>query len=182
MNSKKILAWLTTTICAVVMGVGFSSCKAFEYDGNFFDKEHLQEHLIPNLPQPSAKAVEDKGQTISYEMTEEEYDQYAREVYEYMLSCNFVQLGTPGRIRAADNGSDVHECFEFEEYKHDGPSEGYKMYSCYIFAWANEPQKEVREGVIRMQDHFLMISFYEGDMIYLSLCDHIGYPMYTFTN
>ena len=176
MKGKRILAWFTAIISAFILAVGMSGCKAFEYDGNFFDKKHLEEHLIPDLPKPDAKVEKDVGEAIKYEMTEEEFEQYAREVYNYMLSCNFQKLGTPGSIYATDSNSRVHDCAEFEEYKHDGEAEGHtSMYSSYLFACANERYERNEE---RWVSHFLNIEYYQEGSVRLGLCDHIGFSIY----
>lgn len=174
---KKVLS-----ICAaMVMGLCvFCGCKLrhlslFDYyDGNFFDEEHLAEHLIPDLPQPKdAKVIKDYGSEIHYEMSEETIEKYAREVYDYIVSCNFQRLGTPGSIYPTASDSAVHECTEYEGFKHENTGSESILYE-YIFCWAN---KRVEKDEDRWVSHFLRVELCKDDMVAVSLCDALPYPL-----
>ena len=170
---KKISIFLSTLLIILTFCIVVSGC----YNGEFFEKERLQKHLIEDLPRPKSDMSEYRGSTIFVPMTEEEFEQYAAEVYEYLLSCNFQRLGARGEELGGlvsnyavqldtENLSD----FRFEDKIANGD-----IMSGYLFIWAD--QKVERDGVEQWETHYLELRYDEDvSKMYMDLCyTWVGY-------
>lgn len=144
--NKRLLKNITLCILLVVFiclsCLSFSGC----YRGPFFKKEHLQEHLVPDLPKPTIFAWRYRGSAIEVRMTKGQFDKYVESVYEYLLSCNFARFGTRGELYSGLIGMtyyvnvDVSELSDFYILQEMADHE-YDHYM-YVFIWANETSKE----------------------------------------
>lgn len=134
-----LLALALTVICVLFACGLFSGCT---YSGHFFDKKHLQTHLVDDLPKPPSLWVNNYGSYIIYvTMSKEKFDKYVETVYEYLLSRDFKRFGTHGEVASSLIGmqyyanTDVSELSDF--YITETYSSG-KSSGSYIFVWANE--------------------------------------------
>lgn len=140
--NRRILKSITVSIMLFVLislsCVCFSGC----YRGPFFKKEHLEKHLVPDLPKPTIFAWRYRGSEIEVRMTKGQFDRYVESVYEYLVSCNFARLGTRGELYSGLIGMtyyvnvDVDELSDFYILQEMADHE-YDHY-IYVFVWANE--------------------------------------------
>lgn len=147
---KKYLRLFIISLAVFIMCVGMVGCN---YNGHFFDKEHLETHFISDLPKPSVEIAEDKGSLVTFYMTEEQIEAYAEEVYNYIISCNFPRLGTRGMVKKYSMyfwGTEyfVRDCKDFDDFKQGGRG--------YIFVWAVDYETD-DEGNIDWQPYYLHI-------------------------
>lgn len=170
-----IVLIMVLAMCAI-----FSSCS---YRGKFFDKKHLEEHLVDNLPKVKHKIVKDYGSKIYVSMTEKEFEKYVISVYEYILSCDFERLGTRGEIKSGLIGIDYYVDtnvsqlgdFHFVETYESG------SYSTYIFVWANEIKQcnYSSSTYTKWETHYLELSYLSGQkQMAMEMCHPIS--PYTF--
>ena len=179
--SKRILKNITLCILLVIFicisCIGLSGC----YRGQFFDKGHLTEHLVPDLPQPQKDMSAYSGSYITVKITEEEFDDYVVSVYEYLLSCNFEKLGTRGEFYSGlismtyYVNEDVSELSDF--YILQEMADKSHNYYTYVFVWANEYGRVGdNENWI---PHYLELHYdYDIGIMYMELC--YTFNTYTF--
>ena len=161
------------TLCILLATFICLSCLTFSacYNGPFFKKEHLEEHLVPDLPKPKAMMWLYRGSEIKVPMTQEKFDKYVESVYEYLLSCNFARFGTRGE-RAAGFAMryyvnvDVSELSDFYVLQKMA-DEGNNYYQ-YVFVWADEIYEKSGSWI----EHYLELR-YDKDTngkMYMNLC------------
>ena len=181
--NKRILKNITLCILLIIFicisCIGLSGC----YRGPFFDKEHLAEHLVPDLPQPKNFMWFYRGSDIKVKISQEDFDNYVASVYEYLLSCNFEKLGTRGELYSGFIGMtyyvnlDVHELSDFYILQ-EMADESHNYYT-YVFVWANEyGQMGNSENWI---PHYLKLYYkYDTGTMFMELCKVLN--PYTFEN
>ena len=163
---------LTVFICVSVLSLG--GC----YRGPLFNREHLQEHLVPDLPQPRTFMGIYHGDDIKVRMTQEKFDKYVVSVYEYLLSCNFAKFGTRGEDNSTMFGmrhyvnEDVSELSDFYIKRYAGSSADDSY--LYVFVWANETS-ELSGSYGSWIAHYLELYYNtdEGKM-HMQLCYRIA--------
>lgn len=138
---KKVLISLLSI--SLTLALLFSLCACS--DGKFFSPSVLTAQGIPDLPRFESERVEKVtgGRIFKYGATEEQYNQYASDVYDYLKTRNFQYFGSRGE-GSKENGSAVTDyeltrCsqqsdFICTEYTLFGKESG----KYYAFVWARE--------------------------------------------
>lgn len=167
-------------IAAIFLCAIFSSCS---YRGRFFDKKHLEEHLVDNLPKIKNRVVKDYGSKIYVSMTQKDFDKYVTSIYEYILSCNFERFGTRGEIKSGLIGIDYYVYTDVSQLSDFHFVETYESgsYSTYIFVWANEIKQYNYSSstYTTWETHYLELSYLSGnEQMVMEMCDPIS--PYTF--
>ena len=131
---KKLFLLLLFMVLAVVC---LSSC-GFKQNEWPSDKV-LSERLIPDFPELSGNYIVEGNFVVEGDMkiyvnfTEDEYESYVNEVYEYLKSKNFTYLGTRGDFCNSLSGAFASyyfkEAYELSEFYSDG---------AYRFVYSNE--------------------------------------------
>ena len=91
---KKVLISLLSI--SLTLALLFSLCACS--DGKFFSPSVLTAQGIPDLPRFESERVEKVtgGRIFKYGATEEQYNQYASDVYDYLKTRNFQYFGSRG--------------------------------------------------------------------------------------
>lgn len=155
---KKLAIFLTIIIGSLCL---LGGCRL--YKGNFFDRKHLEQNFIPDLPKPQGKLKNDKGDSIECEMSEEAFNAYVNEVYDYLVSCNFYKFGTSYYNRGGFSNQTI-ECFELEDFKSEyGSEENGDKRTTYMFVWKNEPDDEIKydpQVEYKNRSYYLIIAYH----------------------
>ena len=172
MNKKKKITLIWVSILSFVIIVALLVAGTVLPDRlTYFSKSVLEDHLVPQLPRISGKNREKQyGKILRLETSEENFEKYVNEVYEYLLSCNFAYLGYRGDVLSTFfGGMPTYEfCVgkELSDYRYDFSSMGLRSEG-YVFVWADELHDDGHD----LKSHFLEIrrSTASGQT-YLELC------------
>ncbi|MBR3845843.1 MAG: hypothetical protein IKM40_04660, partial [Clostridia bacterium] len=106
---KKILALcLTVVLCLFCL----ASCGSAHKENEWFSEEKLTDCLVGGLPTITKDYVNHNDEDIYAELTDSEFEAYARSVYDYLLSQEYKYLGTRGEQKGTLAGSLTAYYFE----------------------------------------------------------------------
>ena len=172
-KTKKIGLLLATIFVLTTLCVLLCGC----YHGRFFDKDHLEEHLVRDLPKPYRFMWKHRGTQLTVRMTENKFQQYVEEVYEYLLSCNFQRFGTRGEVISGLIGMQYAVRLDTENLS-DFLCENTSDYKEYIYIWADETSE--RDGHKYWVTHYIEMSYGESldNKLIMNLCHYFaGYKI-----
>ena len=170
---KNITLFILLAVFICLSCLCFSAC----YRGPFFKKEHLEEHLVPDLPKPRLFMWIYRGYEIEVRMTREKFDEYVVAVYEYLLSCNFERFGTRGKLSSGLIGMQYYVNLDVKELSdffilQEMADEGNNFYK-YVFVWANETS-ELKGDYGSWIAHYLELRYKDADgKMFMNLCQPI---------
>ena len=106
---KKLLALcLTAVLCLCCL----ASCGSAHKENEWFSEEKLTDCLVGGLPTITKDYVNHNDEDIYAELTNSEFEAYARSVYDYLLSQEYKYLGTRGEQK--DTLAGVFTTYYFE--------------------------------------------------------------------
>lgn len=141
---KKLLALILTAVLCLSC---ITSCDSSAVKNEWFSDEILEICAIPNLPEISDRDYyyrkSNRSARIEFKATFEEVREYARVVYEYLVSQDFEYLGTRGAQKASLAGA--FASYYFKDTNSFG--ECYSPYYAedYIFVYSND--KDASDGI-----------------------------------
>ena len=106
---KKLLALcLTVVLCLCCL----ASCGSAHEENTWFSEEKLTKCLVGDLPTVTNDYVKHSDQQIYVKFTEDEFEAYAKTVYDYLCSQNYKYLGTRGEMKNTLAGLGTSYYFE----------------------------------------------------------------------
>ncbi len=175
---KKILIGLLIAV------ISLSTLCACSNDGAFFSKKILQDNLVPDLPQITySEAKKEYDNFYRYKTTQEEFNAYVTEVYEYLKSLDFVYFGTRGEeLSNFFGGAPTYafeEASELSDFKYTTDRYGKELENCYVFVWANE----ILSDKPNLRSYHFELSYYSSDNEYnVILLLNFGFETYHLDN
>ncbi len=135
---KKLLALILT---AVFMLSCFTACS--NGTNRFYNSKVLKEFQIEDFPKP--QGVEDFEATnswLSFNTTAEGFEDYAEQIYTYLVEKDFKYFGYRGDVLSTFfGGAPEYEFYissEFSEHQYLVDRNGIEYENCYIFVFSNE--------------------------------------------
>ena len=99
---KKLLALcLTAILCLCCL----ASCGSAHKENTWFSEEKLTECFVGDLPTVEKDYINHNGEDIYVSFTDDEFEAYAKSVYDYLLSQKYKYLGTRGEQASTLAGS-----------------------------------------------------------------------------
>ena len=99
---KKLLALrLTAIVCLCCL----ASCGSAHKENTWFSEEKLTECFVGDLPTVEKDYINHNGEDIYVSFTDDEFEAYAKSVYDYLLSQKYKYLGTRGEQASTLAGS-----------------------------------------------------------------------------
>ena len=106
---KKLLALcLTAVLCLILL----ASCGSSHKENEWFSEEKLTKCLVGDLPTVTNDYVKHSDQQIYVKFTDDEFEAYAKTVYDYLSSQNYKYLGTRGEMKNTLAGLGTSYYFE----------------------------------------------------------------------
>lgn len=135
---KKLLA-LCLTIIVILSCVTSCSNPA----NRFYKSKVLKEFQITDFPKPQdAKDFESTNSMLSFNTTAEGFEDYAEQIYTYLLGKDFKYFGYRGDVLSTFfGGAPEYEFYissEFSEHQYLVDRNGNEYVNCYIFVFSNE--------------------------------------------
>ena len=106
---KKLLALCLTVILCVIL---LASCGSSHEENTWFSEEKLTECLVGNLPVITKDYVKHSDEQIYVKFTDDEFEAYAKTVYDYLCSQDYKYLGTRGEQKDTLAGFGTSYYFE----------------------------------------------------------------------
>lgn len=160
---KKFLLIISLIMTAII------SCTLCACDNgkHFFSSAVLKDNLVPDLPRIKCEKAERKYSKVYYfKTTEEAFNNYVVNVYDYLSSLNFEYFGYRGKeISNFFGGAPEYEFYigsELSDFKYTEDRSGHKLENCYVFVWANEIRTEAPYKNV-LKDHYLEICYFSDD-------------------
>lgn len=176
---KIAIACCLVVILIISILLGLRSCFLGLFPHNsvrFFDDNHLEEHLISDLPKPKNKIADDYGSSVYVYMTEQEFNQYVASVYKYILSCNFKRLGTRGEVMSGLIGIQYYantDVSQLSDFYNATAEAGVTPFNGYIFVWADGTNDDTV-----WTSHYLEMKYLnDKNQMYMEMCYRL-YPYY----
>lgn len=159
---KKLLL-IVSLITIAIISCSLCACNK-DNDKNFFSKSVLADNLVPDLPRIKCeKAEKEYSKVYRFKTTEEAFNDYVVNVYDYLSSLNFEYFGYRGKeISNFFGGAPEYEFYfgsELSEFKYTEDRSGHKLENCYVFVWANEIRTEAPNKNV-LKDHYLEICYF----------------------
>ena len=106
---KKLVALcLTAVFCLCCL----ASCGSAHQENKWFSEEKLTECLVVDLPNVTKDYVNHSDQQIYVKFTDDEFEAYAKAVYDYLCSQDYKYLGTRGEMKNTLAGLGTSYYFE----------------------------------------------------------------------
>ena len=106
---KKLLALcLTVVLCLCCL----ASCGSTHKENKWFSEEKLTKCFVGDLPTVTNDYVKHSDQQIYVKFTEDEFEAYAKTVYDYLCSQDYKYLGTRGEMKNTLAGLGTSYYFE----------------------------------------------------------------------
>ena len=106
---KKLLALCFTVILCVIL---LASCSSSHKENTWFSEEKLTKCFVSDLPIITKDYVKHSDEQIYVKFTDDEFEAYAKTVYDYLCSQDYKYLGTRGEQKDTLAGLGTSYYFE----------------------------------------------------------------------
>ena len=106
---KKLLALCSTVVLCLCC---LASCGSAHKENEWFSEEKLTECLVVDLPKIEKDYVNHSDRQIYVKFTHDEFEAYAKTVYDYLCSQDYKYLGTRGEMKNTLAGLGTSYYFE----------------------------------------------------------------------
>lgn len=136
---KKTLKLFLCLFFTLIIILSLCSCS----ENKFFSDFLLKTEGVSDLPKFSSKKVDKESNRVyHFEATEEQFNKYAVDVYDYLKSLNLKYFGTRGE-GSPDNGFlftgfEFIPCEQLSDFARTRDLENEVVERWYVFVWASD--------------------------------------------